>query len=45
MFIIRYKGLLAGTIERRFASRQRAQQWCRQIGRPGLIDNIEEVTT
>ena len=43
MFKIEYKGFLQ-EIKREFGTREKAEQWLRQIGKPELIKDIEEVT-
>ena len=43
-YAVRYRGFLQ-SVSRMFSTRERAEQWCRQIGRPDLIRTIVEVRT
>jgi len=42
MYIIKYRGFLQ-TVTRVFKTRERAEQWLKQIGRSDLINKIERV--
>jgi len=41
-YVIRFRGFLQ-VIERAFDTRERAEQWCWQIGRKDLIEGIQAV--
>jgi hypothetical protein len=42
-YVVRYSGFL-GPIVRKFDTQERAEQWCRQVGRPDRIQHIERTS-